>query len=161
MKGVSKVVLALGVCWLGCGKPTEYQNVLWSELGGWAYQPSITPRQQTPRPVRLPDKIGRLNGQALRLEGYMLPVEMEGSSVRTFILARDQQACCFGRMPAMNEWVFVTTRPLDMNMDEPIQVEGRFEVGEEIEEGAVISLYRMAADNVKLCGRKPKGWKAN
>jgi hypothetical protein len=114
--------------------------------------------------VLVPESIRLLGGQPLRLTGYMMPVEVEGREVRTFVLVRDQQLCCFGRMPAMNEWVLVRTGSsglVAMNMDEPIVVEGNFEVGEDIEEGAVMSLYRMVADTVMRSEGKPKGWKAN
>ncbi len=64
----------------------------------------------------------------------------------------------------MNEWVFVRLPPgrtVAMDMDRPIHVDGNFEVGEEIREGAVTSLYRMVADAVTKSEGKPKGWKAN
>ena len=143
---------------------TVYRSTTWSELGSFAYQPSVTPRMKSPaKPVVLPEHVRGLAGHDLKLTGYMMPVEVDEDRVKTFVLVKDQQLCCFGRMPAMNEWIFVTTAggPVALNMDEPIEVEGRFEVGEDIQEGAVMSLYRMAADRVKLSEGKPKGWKAN
>ena len=147
------------------GKNVEYKTVSWKDLGNFPYRPSVTPRMKAPsKPSILPQAVRDLAGQDLRLTGYMMPVEMDGREVRSFVLVRDQQLCCFGRMPALNEWVLVRVGKggaVDMNMDEPIEVEGSFEVGEDIEEGAVMSLYRMVADTVKLSEGKPKGWKAN
>ncbi|MBT9588421.1 DUF3299 domain-containing protein [bacterium] len=160
--GVGAVLL------LGCeapGKGVVYKAVSWKLLGNFPYRPSVTPRMKTSsKPSILPQAVRDLAGQPLRLTGYMMPVEMDGREVRSFVLVRDQQLCCFGRMPALNEWVLVRVGQgggVDMNMDEPIEVEGSLEVGEDIEEGAVMSLYRMVADTVKLSEGKPKGWKAN
>ncbi|MBX3167432.1 MAG: DUF3299 domain-containing protein [Candidatus Eremiobacteraeota bacterium] len=114
--------------------------------------------------MHFPPAITNLNGTPLRLSGYMLPVDMDGEKVATFVLVRNQAMCCFGQTPAMNEWVMVrfpAGRSVAMNMDQPISVMGNFEVGEQIEEGAVISLYRMVADRVEIDEGKPAGWQAN
>ncbi len=149
----------------GCGGPAvEYRPVTWKELASFAYAPSVTPRSKQKKPVHFPEAITRLNGAPLRLSGYMMPVEMDGENVATFVLVRNQALCCFGRIPAMNEWVMVRLpagRTVTMDMDRPISVTGNFEVGEQIEEGSVISLYRMVADRVEVDEGKPSGWQAN
>jgi len=94
----------------------------------------------------------------------MMPVEMDGENVATFVLVRNQALCCFGRTPAMNEWVMVrfpAGRSVAMNMDQPVSVMGSFEVGEQIEEGSVISLYSIVADRVEIDEAKRAGWQAN
>ncbi len=155
------LALLLGGC---AGRPIEYQAVSWKELGSFAYAPSVTPRTKQKKPVHIPPAVTRLHGSPLRLSGYMMPVEMDGENVATFVLVRNQAMCCFGRTPEMNEWVMVRFRggrSVAMNMDQPISVTGNFEVGEQIEEGSVISLYRMVADRVEIDEGKPAGWQAN
>lgn len=145
----------------GCsGRPIDYQSVSWKVLAGLPYGPKV----KHTKPLFVPPAIARLQGAPLRLSGYMLPVEMDGENVATFILVRNQAMCCFGRTPEMNEWVMVRFKggsSVPMNMDRPISVSGNFEVGEELEEGAVVSLYRMVAERVEIDEGKPAGWQAN
>ena len=152
-------------------KPVQYRPVTWSQLSQFHYQPSIgppsnfpTPKPQEAGPTRLPEEIRRLNGQLVQLSGYMMPIEMNGQRVLAFVLVRDQMLCCYGKTPSMIEWAFVqVAQPtgIEIAMDRPITVNGRLEVGEDIQEGAVISFYRMRADSVLPCAGKPKGWKAD
>lgn len=155
------LALLLGGC---SGRHIDYQAVSWKELASFTYAPSVRPSAKVKKPVHIPPSIQRLDGASLRLSGYMMPVEMDGENVATFVLVRNQAMCCFGRTPEMNEWVMVRFRggsSVPMNMDRPISVSGNFEVGEEIEEGAVVSLYRMVADRVEIDEGKPAGWQAN
>lgn len=141
-------LLAVGVVvWVlrpGAGKPgaTDFPKVTWAELGGFKY---------TPKKTKLPDRILAMKGQKLQLQGFMLPVDFSGRKVRTFLLSRDQNACCFGIMPAFNEWLFVRmapNRPADVLMDRPVTVWGVLDVGEEVKDGQVTSLYRITAEGV-------------
>ncbi|MFN8611024.1 MAG: DUF3299 domain-containing protein [Vulcanimicrobiota bacterium] len=161
MLALTIVVLLASGC---AGRKLDYRDVSWKELANFAYAPSVTPLSKVSRPVHLPAAIAGLNGRPLRLVGYMMPVEMSGENVASFVLVRNQALCCFGKTPAMNEWVMVRFRPgnaVPMNMDRPLSVEGTFEVGEQIEEGAVVSLYRMVAERVEIQEGKPSGWQAN
>ena len=155
------LVILLGGC---AGPSVDYRSISWKELASFAYTPSVTPHSQKITPSHFPPSISNLNGRPLRLSGYMMPVDMDGENVASFVLVRNQALCCFGRTPAMNEWVlvrFLPGRSVAMNMDKPIAVEGHFEVGEQIEEGAVVSLYRMVAERVEVEEGKPTGWQAN
>lgn len=164
---MSGVMISCGLALIlsGCiGRTREYRAVSWKELASFAYTPSVTPRSKQKKPVHFPPAVSHLNGSPLRLNGYMMPVEMDGDKVATFLLMRNQAMCCYGRIPAMNEWVMVSFpagRSVAMNMDQPLSVTGNFEVGEQIEEGAVVSLYRMVADRVEVEEGKPAGWQAN
>jgi len=164
---MSKVMFfgLLAMLFVGCAGPrVDYRAVSWKELAGFAYTPSVTPRSPKITPAHFPAAVSGLNGRPLRLSGYMMPVDMDGENVASFVLVRNQALCCFGRTPAMNEWVLVrfpAGRSVAMNMDKPIAVEGNFEVGEQIEEGAVVSLYRMVAQRVEVEEGKPTGWQAN
>lgn len=148
---------------MGCSSvpARDYRPVKWSELACFRYEPSHPPKGKS---LSLPQAVSALQGQPLRLMGYMMPMEVDQDKVYSFVLVRDQQLCCFGRMPAMNEWVMVRLpkgQSVAMNMDQPLVVEGLFELGEDVQEGVVISLYRMVGERVTLAEGKPKGWKAN
>lgn len=118
----------------------DYQPLSFAELGGFPYDPKKSPQ--------VPERVQQLRQRKFRLEGFMLPIDFTGRKVRTFILSRDQNACCFGIMPAFNEWVFVRMAPeaqADVMMDEPVTVWGLLDVGPELKKGVVTSLYRMSA----------------
>lgn len=121
----------------------EFPPLTWAELGGFKFTPGKTP---------VPERVLAFKGRQVQLEGFMLPVDFSGRKVRTFILSRDQNACCFGIMPAFNEWLFVRmkpNKPTDVMMDRPVKVYGVLDVGEEVKNGQVTSLYRMSADGVQ------------
>ena len=141
-------LLAIGVVvWVlrpGASKPgaKDFPTVTWEDLGGFKY---------TPKKTALPDRVLKMKGQKIQLKGFMLPVDFSGRKVRTFLLSRDQNACCFGIMPAFNEWLFVRmapNRPADVLMDRPVTVWGVLDVGEEVKDGQVTSLYRITAEGV-------------
>ena len=141
-------LLALGLClWFLSPHPAQQpspdcQSVTWKQLGGFEYQVH-------PKPPPLPAEVTRLNRQKVSLQGFMLPVDFHGREVSTFILSRDQNACCFGIMPAFNQWIFVRMAPEHkalVTMDRPVTVWGQLEVGEEKKNGEVVSLYRITAE---------------
>ena len=153
----------LCLVWLltGCGfHPSQqagYRAVAWNQLGSFA-----CPVGKGSIPI--PAEIQALDGQRVRLSGYVLPLEMEGQCVQSCLLVRDQMACCFGKMPALNQWVFVEFpkgRGMELQADKPLMVSGRFPAREEREKGVIISLYRMEADGAEPVEGAPQGWKAN
>lgn len=100
---------------------------------------------------QIPDYIKRLDSKKIAVKGFMVPIDVEGEGVKSFILTYSQMMCCFGQMPWYNEWVYVEMtdgKPASFYNDTPITVSGTLDVGEEIEDGFVISLYRMKAENV-------------
>lgn len=61
-----------------------------------------------------------LNGQIVRLAGFVVPVEFDGSGVTAFLLVPFVGACVHVPPPPANQLVFVTT-------SEPYETEGMFE----------------------------------
>jgi Uncharacterized protein conserved in bacteria len=89
-----------------------------------------------------------LNGQKVAVTGFMMPTAFDKNAVKSFLLMKDQAACCFGAVPKDNEFVDVEmngekgTRYMP---DVPITVVGKLQVGEKF---LVNSVYRIEADNV-------------
>lgn len=136
----------------------EYKFVAFDTLSGYEYfltplnESSLNkeePKDQIPKHVRALDR------QKVLIEGYMVPIDVEGERIQSFILTNSMMMCCFGAMPWINEWIFV-----EMEGDEGagfyndvvIRTKGVLEVGEEIEDGMVISLYRMKGLEVASTG---------
>jgi len=104
---------------------------------------------------QIPDYIRKLDRKRVALSGFMVPIDVVDEGVKSFILTYSQMMCCFGQMPWYNEWVFVEMpegKPAEYQLDVPITVSGQLEVGEEIEDGFVVSLYRMKGDKVSVTG---------
>jgi hypothetical protein len=103
--------------------------------------------------VTLPAEVRRLDGQAVSIRGYMLPLAMEGDQVTDFLLTSSIDSCHFGTIGGMNEWIVVKmaggqTVPFPKAV--PITVFGRLSVGVERQAGLMSSLYRLAADVIAI-----------
>ena len=105
----------------------------------------------------IPPQIRALNGSKIEIEGFMLPLEGEFDNVRTFVLLKDQMACCFGAIPLLNEWVYVEVprkKKIRSYQDVPISLRGTFRVGQKFEGDILVGIYhleldRLAADVLK------------
>ncbi|MFA6242811.1 MAG: DUF3299 domain-containing protein, partial [Candidatus Hydrogenedentales bacterium] len=101
---------------------------------------------------QIPAWIKKLHKQKSVVVGFMVPIEVEGDGdavkVKSFALTQNQMFCCFGVPPAMNQWVMVTMEgdASKYYADLPVAVYGEFEVGEDIEDGYVMSVFRMRAE---------------
>ncbi|MBX7256947.1 MAG: DUF3299 domain-containing protein [Candidatus Hydrogenedentes bacterium] len=139
-------------------KDGKYIKVTFGAIGEFPYEvpdpdavlaspdPKKAPKDQIPASVKALDK------KKAVVVGFMVPIEVEGDGdsvqVKSFALTQNQMFCCFGVPPAMNQWVMVTMEgaPSKYYADLPIAVYGDFEVGEDIEDGYVMSVYRMRAE---------------
>lgn len=81
----------------------------------------------------------------VRLTGYMLPLTVEAGRARQFLLMRNQNACCFGQMPAANEYVVAEAAApgLPVRMDAPVTFEGRLRIAPVVSGGAVVQFYNL------------------
>lgn len=136
----------------------QWWKVTFAALGSFKYEvpdPDELRKSATPtKPLKdqIPPKIKALDKQKALVLGFMVPIEItrEGK-VKSFAITQNQQFCCFGVPPAMNEWVMVTMedgKTADYIMDLPVAAYGQLDVSEEIEDGYVLSMYRMKASEV-------------
>ncbi len=63
---------------------------------------------------------GDYNGKIVRIPGYIIPIDMDGTGVTSFILAPFIGACVHVPPPPANQLIFVTTQ-------EPYETKGLFE----------------------------------
>ncbi len=113
--------------------------------------PATEPVGSAPHKDQIPQPIKELNGKKVALQGFMVPIDLKGGKTTRFMLVRDQSLCCFGRMPRMNEWVSVTMNPeksARVILDQPVTVFGNLKVGEVMDNGEVLSIYRLDSDDV-------------
>lgn len=152
-QGVTWVV---GLCAVGliyAAEAPAYEKVGFDRLASFTFTP---PESDPAKPdalppsgaAQIPEKIKALDQQKVAVTGFMLPVKMEGSLVKEFLLVKDPMMCCYGVMPKLNEWIVVKmtgggVKPL---MDIPITFEGKLHVGEMYENGYLTGLYLLDGD---------------
>ena len=100
---------------------------------------------------RTPDYRGdaMVNGKRVEIVGFMMPIN-EPQRLTRFIVVQSLWGCCFGQTPAVNHVVVVNMEPgkvVDFYPD-AVRVTGVFSVGETREEGYLVSIYRLAGDEV-------------
>ena len=59
--------------------------------------------------AQMPPWLKGLSGQRIKIRGYMMPV-FEAEGIERFVLARDNQICCFGRDPKVYDLVQIDMR---------------------------------------------------
>lgn len=97
----------------------------------------------------LPEEVSKLNGKQVRVSGFMATEDGSEGDVAYFIIIND--ACGCEGTPMMNEMVFCIMPEGETTTlkDGRVEVTGKFYVGEEKEEGVVVSLYGLEVDSVK------------
>ncbi|MFG0333192.1 MAG: hypothetical protein ACF8TS_07510 [Maioricimonas sp. JB049] len=96
-------------------------------------------------PNLLPDWMRGLDGKRIRLRGFMYPPPLE-TDLPGFVLARDNQICCFGRNPKPYDILPVQMRSgetTDYIQGRPFDVVGVFHLRPDIDDGDVYQLYEI------------------
>jgi hypothetical protein len=94
--------------------------------------------------------IEEMNGQRIRIRGYILPTPQK-HGIRQFVLVRDNQECCFGPGAALYDCILVEMKPgtaADFTI-RPIAVEGTFNVREFDIEGKDLAIYQMDGESAQ------------
>jgi hypothetical protein len=100
----------------------------------------------------IPEAIRKLNGVRVSVDGYMLPLDFDQGGVSMFILNASYDMCQFGAPTVVTQRVDVTMTNNRRTgyTHTPIRVYGVLEVGEQYQDGRVVSIYRMKADAVSF-----------
>ncbi len=131
-------------------RTNEYHPIGFDQLAGFDFATPTLDREQPIEPQvaalleRIPWSVRKFDGAKVVMAGFMLPVVVEDGLVREFLLMKDQQGCCYGMMPAMNEWVVVKI-PSGVNaaMDETIFIYGTIKVGPQVNDGYLAGIYQI------------------
>jgi hypothetical protein len=128
----------------------EYRPVSFRKLAGFPCPANAD--GTTPLPADLiPPDIRALNGQFVEVIGFMVPIETEGTNIKSFALVKNRMLCCFGVIPKLNEWIFVHMREgaaAGYYPDQPVRVLGRLTVGSDAGGEGITGIYRMEGDNL-------------
>ena len=131
------------------GEKSEYQAISFSKLSSFEYFKAET--DQATESSIIPKEILALNGKKVSLSGFMLPYQVDDNgNVSEFSLNGNYDMCYFGAPVSINEWVMVKIgKNLKVKYTHlPIRVYGTFEVGEELKDGEVLSVYRLKLEKI-------------
>lgn len=100
----------------------------------------------------LPGTIRDLDGERMRIRGYILPTA-QSRGIKQFVLVRDNQECCFGPGAALYDCILVTMEPGETTefSVRPIAVEGTFTVDEFYgpDREIPLAIYRLKGESVR------------
>ncbi|WP_235989918.1 DUF3299 domain-containing protein [Bremerella alba] len=98
----------------------------------------------------LPQGIEDLNGQKIRIGGYMLP-SFQQRDIKQFVLVRDNMECCFGPGAALYDCILIEMdgRGTDFTV-RPVVVEGTITIKEyKSADGKHLAIYHMQGTGVR------------
>jgi hypothetical protein len=100
--------------------------------------------------AQIPANVSAFDGKKVVIQGFLLPVKMNGSLAVEFLLMRNQSMCCYGVPPKVNEWITVQLNGKGVKpaMDQPIAVAGVLHVGPIEENGCLAGIYRLDGEKV-------------
>lgn len=130
-----------------------YEAISFALLSDFDYEipDPLDPASKT-APDQVPPKVKALHGQMVSVRGFMLPLDLDTNGVSQFMLNASFDMCYFGAPVRMNEWILVkmkTGRKAKFS-HLAFTVNGKLEVGEEVKNGRVLSLYRLEADSADV-----------
>jgi hypothetical protein len=98
---------------------------------------------------QIPPFIRAFDGQNVQMAGYMMPLQ-DVKSIKSFVLVPSLFGCCYGQPPAVNHVVLVKMGEgkTAKYFGDTILVRGQFHSGEEKDDGYVVSLYRIDAEQI-------------
>lgn len=97
-----------------------------------------------------PDWLSQLDGKRVRVRGFMIPHHLE-TGITVFILARDNDICCFGRSPKIYDLIEVRMRlgrSTRYIQGRPFDVVGTFHIDVEYEDNMFYRFYTMTESTV-------------
>jgi hypothetical protein len=127
----------------------SHVRLSFSSLSGFEYHPGMSKTD-------LPADVRRAEGREVAIYGYMLPIDVNGDGVSRFLLNASYDMCMYGMTAGgPHQWVAVEMadgrRAPFTHM--PLVVFGTLDIGEQRQNGRVMSMYRLRADKVAVYDR--------
>jgi hypothetical protein len=135
-----------------------YERVGFDRLAGFSFVPPspdlVEAGARAEGQNQIPADIKALDGRKTLITGFMLPVRLANGRVTEFLLVRDPSLCCYGVVPAMNEWVVVKMKSGGVApvMDVPISFYGELKVGPQFENGYMVGIYELVGERMGEVG---------
>lgn len=103
----------------------------------------------------LPPEVLSLHNRPVSIRGYMLPIDVAGGGVRSFILTSSIDSCHWGMLGLPNEWVLVEMAGMarvPFLKYQPVTVFGRLSVEPSFRGGRLGGLYQLRAEFMSADG---------
>ena len=99
---------------------------------------------------QIPASIKQLDGQTVRIRGFMMPIKEVQGKTTEFLITRSQPSCCFSGATEITEFVTVKVpgKGFETMMDDAVSVVGKLHVGAVTDSGFIVGLYQL--DGEKL-----------
>jgi hypothetical protein len=112
--------------------PTEETAVDFRRLSFDAPEETPSGQSKTRYFKYAPDRIRRLDGQNVRITGFMVPIRLEGRRVRECVIVASRLNCCFGQTPRFCEFVIARMKGdgVPVEIDVPVAFAGKLHVGD-------------------------------
>ena len=127
-----------------------YEALDFTVLGEFEYPVYVKLKEGEELP-EIPAEVRAWDGKTVGITGFMNPVRFDREGVSEFLLVKDILGCCFGATPKMNHWIRVRMREGErakFYAYDELTVYGELEVSEELEDGYVMSIYRMTVHHL-------------
>jgi len=126
-------------------------------LAGFPFEaPGYLPDGKTPEMIatanrQIPETVRALDGQRVRVCGFLLSSDFSQGRTREFLVLRDHMLCCFGQRPAGHEWIVVKVPPpgVEITQNVPMYVIGTLHVGAVVQNGFFSQLYTLDGESVQ------------
>ena len=117
--------------------PEGYQTLPWSILANFDWQESM----------ELPETVRTFNESQVAVHGVLMALDSDTE----YLLVQSLWSCCYGEPPSMNEAIVVHfVEGTEVASGVPVRILGTIRVGEQREDGEVIGLYRIDADQIQV-----------
>ena len=144
----------------GASLATEaYQSLTFNMLTSYPFREPNWAKMEDPAYIaslkldeQISPQIQAMNGKKVEIQGFMLPLDMPDGNLRTFMLLKDQMACCYGNIPRLNEWVYVRVpekKKINIHQDVLITSLGTLRVGAKFEGEVLTGIYHLDLDEIQ------------
>ena len=129
------------------------EPVKFEDLSGFEYPldtSGLQPATVAPDPV--PAKVRALDGRVVTIDGFFMPLKMDGNRMAAFLLMNCMPSCCYGKPQRVNDWVLVLAKG-DATFEIPnaanVKVKGRLNVKEMLgKHKQLAGLYRLECESI-------------
>ena len=139
----------------------DYAPASFEDIGNWKYTRSWSGvgLMGGDSVADIPKNVLAWGGRKIAIQGFMLPLALSDENrVKTFMLMRNQAACCFGAPITLADWIEVTApegTSYESMLHKPITVLGELDVGEKLVDDFAVSVFRMMPDKILPPGESP------
>ena len=135
---------------VGFDKLSSYTFEMSDELLAPATNSTATAAASAKTDAQIPGSVKALDKKRVAVQGFMLPLKVEGGVVTEMLIMKDQSMCCYGVVPKINEWISIKmvkdgVKPI---MDQPVTLYGTLRVGEMRENGYLVGIYAMDGEKM-------------